>query len=60
MMGLTTEYQLLGVSLDADRNELTVDLSEPRTIRVTGKNDRTGQGKDYLLKVTQNGKLILQ
>lgn len=53
-------YQLLGVSLDADRKELTIDLSDPMTIRVIGKNERTGESKDYLLKVTQLGKLVLQ
>ena len=53
-------YQRLGVALDASRNELTVDLSEPRTIRVSGRNERTGASKDYLLKVTQSGKLVLQ
>jgi hemin uptake protein HemP len=38
---------------------LLVDLTEPRTLHVKGVNTVTGETKDYLLKVTQSGKLLL-
>lgn len=38
---------------------LMVDLCEPRTLHVKGVNTLTGEIKDYLLKVTQSGKLLL-
>lgn len=46
-----------GLTLEADR--LMVDLANVRTLLVHGVNSRTGETKDYLLKVTQYGKLIL-
>jgi hypothetical protein len=53
----TYQYQREGILLQG--NQLSVDLSEPRTIRVEGINSKTGEVKDYLLKVTQSGKLLL-
>jgi hypothetical protein len=51
------EYIREGISFhDGD---ISVDLSQPRTVHVRGLNCRTGETKDYLLKVTQFGKLIL-
>lgn len=38
---------------------LMIDLSRPRTISVLGVNPDTGETKNYLLKVTQSGKLLL-
>lgn len=46
------------IILDAGR--LIVDLSKPRTLIVHGVNPETGEYKDYLLRVTQFGKLVLQ
>lgn len=46
-----------GLALQEDR--LLVDLANVRTLLVHGVNSRTGETKDYLLKVTQYGKLIL-
>jgi hypothetical protein len=46
-----------GLVLSAD--VLLVDLTEPRTLHVKGVNTVTGETKDYLLKVTQSGKLLL-
>jgi hypothetical protein len=51
------KWQQDGVQLEG--NTITVDLAEPRTIHVQGVNARTGETKDYLLKVTQSGKLAL-
>ena len=53
----TYQYQREGILLQG--NQLSIDLSEPRTIRVQGINAVTGELKDYLLKVTQSGKLLL-
>lgn len=56
-VALQESYIRTGVILDRDK--MTVDLSQPRTMLVRGINARTGETKDYLLKVTQSGKLIL-
>ncbi len=54
---LDQTYQRRGVLLQG--NILTVDLAEPRSILVKGINSRTGQEKDYLLRVSESGKLSL-
>lgn len=46
-----------GLALSDDT--LLVDLSFPKTVHVKGVNTLTGETKDYLLKVTQSGKLLL-
>jgi hemin uptake protein HemP len=60
MISSATEYQLLGITLNPDTNELKIDLAQPRSILVRGINERTLETKDYLLKVTNAGRLILQ
>lgn len=50
-------YLLEGISLRGD--QLRVDLTFPRTVQVQGVNSKTGEVKNYLLKVTQFGKLLL-
>jgi hypothetical protein len=55
---LNQVYLKTGIHFEADR--LTVDLAEPRTVLVHGVNARTGETKNYLLRVTQSGKLVLQ
>lgn len=55
-----TEYTLHGIVLDPEHHQITIDLGDPRTILIRGVNERTRESKDYLLKVTQNGRLILQ
>ena len=57
-VALQEPYLRTGISLD--RNVLTVDLAEPRAVIVRGINSKTGEEKDYLLRVTQFGKLALQ
>lgn len=54
----TENYLRAGIQLVG--NTLSVDLSEPRTVVVRGVNSKTGEEKDYLLRVTQFGKLVLQ
>lgn len=53
----TETYLKAGIQLIG--NTLSVDLAEPRTVVVSGVNSRTGETKNYLLKVTQSGKLLL-
>jgi hypothetical protein len=38
--------------------ELEIDLSEPRVVRVIGKTE-DGRTREWLLKVTNNQKLVL-
>lgn len=60
MLSLTTEYALNGVVLNSDANEMKIDLSEPRKIRVIGVNEKAGgEQKEYFLKVTERGGLVL-
>jgi hypothetical protein len=59
-MNVTTAdpaYIRHGLALSDDL--LLVDLSFPKTVHVKGVNTLTGETKDYLLKVTQSGKLLL-
>lgn len=56
-VALQEPYLRTGISLDG--NILTIDLSEPRSLIVHGINAKTGQEKDYLIRVTQFGKLAL-
>lgn len=55
---LDRTYLRHGIQLTG--NEMTVDLAEPRTVIVRGFNSKTGEAKDYLLRVTQSGRLVLQ
>ena len=54
------EYQVNGVALDIEKQDMRVDLSEPRSIVIHGENPRTGKTKQYLLRVTHAGGLVLQ
>lgn len=54
------EYLRNGLTFSADQLEMKLDLSQPRTIAVQGINERTGEKRNYLLRVTAQGKLILQ
>jgi hypothetical protein len=51
-------YLVEGVFLRGD--QLRVDLAQPRSIVVHGVNSKTGEVKDYLLRVTGSGRLVLQ
>lgn len=54
------EYLVTGVTLDPDHNEMKIDLSEPRKIRIVGVHEKTqGHPKEYYLKVTERGGLVL-
>lgn len=54
------EYLVTGVTLDPDNNEMKIDLSEPRKIRIVGIHEKTqGRPKEYYLKVTERGGLVL-
>lgn len=59
MLSTQTAYAADGVALDTVKQELLIDLSEPRTIIVRGVNERTGETKTYMLRVTGAGRLIL-
>ena len=54
------EYQIEGVSLATQAQKMRVDLSEPRTILIQGENPKTGKIKQYLMRVTNAGGLVLQ
>ena len=58
---MTTEYCLTGAALDADRNEMRIDLSQPRKIRVVGviETEHGPIEKEYFLKVTERKGLVL-
>lgn len=54
------EYLIAGVSLNSEANELTIDLSRPRKIRVIGINEHgIRETKEYFLKVTERKGLVL-
>ena len=55
MISTLTEYVLTGIVLDAEKNEIRIDLNQPRTITVRAVNELTRQEKTYLLKVTPKG-----
>ncbi len=60
MISTMTEYCLLGVALDPAHNEMKIDLSEPRKIRIVAVNEKAmGPPKEYFLKVTERGGLVL-
>lgn len=59
-MSPAMEYQVDGICMDAKKEHLRIDLSEPRTIFVKGENPKTGKEKFYLLRVTHAGGLVLQ
>lgn len=44
-----------GIELDAERQELRVDLNQSRTITVRAVNELSRIEKTYLLKVTPKG-----
>lgn len=50
-----TEYLLHGIEVDTARNELRVDLNQPRTIQVRAINELTRVEKLYILKITEKG-----
>lgn len=54
------EYQCEGATFDAQVQELHIDLSRPRKIRVVARDER-GDGliKEYFLKVTERKGLVL-
>jgi len=58
-------YLVEGIALFPDKNEIKIDLSQPRVIRIRGVTERhalTGEPvitKDYFLKVTPKGGLVL-
>ena len=60
LLTLDCEYMQTGLEYDSAGKVLRVDLNTPRTIRVEGVNELTGEKRDYLLEVTSSGKLILQ
>jgi len=47
-----------GIELVPERNEVHIDLSEPRTVKIVGARSE-GKPLEYFLKVTQTGKLCL-
>lgn len=60
VMHTATEYALLGLTLNPDANEMKIDLSEPRKIRIVGVHEKSGgPPKEYFLKVTERGGLVL-
>ena len=46
------------VEVDAEKNEMRVDLSEPRSMKIVGES-REGKPVEYFLKVTPTGKLCI-
>lgn len=50
---------LTTLQIDAKTERVMVDLSTPHAVAVVGV-DKTGLTKNYLLRVTGSGKLILQ
>jgi hypothetical protein len=60
MAGAALQPQYIRDGITFDREGVTIDLAEPRTVIVRGINSKTGEEKDYLLRVTQFGKLVLQ
>lgn len=60
MISTALEYQLNGVALDIEHQKMRVDLTEPRTIVIEGENPQTGKMKQYMLRVTRAGGLVLQ
>lgn len=54
----TAQYIREGVLLS--EGTLYVDLSQPRTMFVRGVNAKTGEEKNYQLRITASGKLVLQ
>lgn len=64
-MARTLEYQTKaeyiqdGLSVSPDKTEISVDLAQPRTVLVRARNEQTGEARDYILRVTASGKLVL-
>ena len=54
------EYQIDGISLDANSEKMRIDLSVPRTLIIHGEDPRTQKSKLYMLRVTNAGGLVLQ
>jgi hypothetical protein len=48
---VTETFQRDGIQLDTEHGELTIDLNQPRLVKVRGINTLTGKIKDYILKV---------
>lgn len=52
-------YALTGTELSRDGKTLMLDTQEPRIIIVNAVNERTGKKKEYLLRIAQNGSVVL-
>lgn len=60
LVSQNSEYLLNGAALDSDANELTIDLSRPRKIRVVGIDEQGNHPvREYFLKVTERKGLVL-
>lgn len=44
---------------DEALREIRLDLSTPFKVRVVGVNEKTGREKEYFLKVTERGGIVL-
>lgn len=55
MATAVTEYLLHGIEVDPQKNELRIDLNQPRTIQVRAINELTRVEKLYILKITEKG-----
>lgn len=54
-----SEYEKTGIEFDPIKNEIRIDLSEPRGISVKAIDELTGQVKVYMLRVTRSRALVL-
>ena len=56
----TQQYMIDGISLDPSANEMVIDLSQQRKIRVVGVDEKGGGAdREYYLKVTERKGLVL-
>ena len=53
--GLASKYIDEGIEYIHEREQLLIDMAQPRIITVTGLNSLTGKAKIYILKVTEKG-----
>jgi hypothetical protein len=56
---MNASYVATGLQLDTRTNTLTIDTQKPIMLNVIGINERTGERKSYLLRVTPRGNLCL-
>lgn len=52
-------YMLNGIDISRDGKTIMLDTNEPRIIIVNAVNERTGRKKEYLLRIAQNGSVVL-